>query len=70
MFIHSEELATSFLIEKKMFPHNIDSKCPKCGSDVKYFMRSEGGKFRKILQCENNECQTILSIRLENIVLQ
>lgn len=53
-----------------MFGNNIDSKCPKCGSNVKYYLRFEGEELRKMLQCTKDGCQTTLNLRLENIILQ
>lgn len=69
LFTYSEELATSFLIQKNIFANSVNSKCPKCGSNVKYYMRSERGKYRKMLRCIKNGCQTTLSLRLENIII-
>ena len=61
--IQNEESATIFLISKKLLVNVENVLRDKCSSEMKYYIKKERGKERKLLRCKRKVCQTTQSIR-------
>jgi len=61
--IQNEESATNFLISKNLLVNVENILCDKCSSEMKYYIKKERGKERKLLRCKRKGCQTTRSIR-------
>ncbi|CAI6356521.1 unnamed protein product [Macrosiphum euphorbiae] len=64
--IQNEESATNFLISKKLLVNVENVLRDKCSSEMKYYIKKERGKERKLLRCKRKVCQTTQSIRKNN----
>jgi hypothetical protein len=49
--IQNEESATNFLISKNLLVNVENILCVKCSSEIKYYIKKECGKERKLLMC-------------------
>lgn len=63
--IQNEGTVTNFLIAKNLLVNleNLENiLCNKCDSEMKYYIKKERGKERKLLRCKRKGCQTTQSI--------
>ncbi|CAI6343210.1 unnamed protein product [Macrosiphum euphorbiae] len=56
--IQNEETVTNFLIAKNLLVNLENILCNKCDSEMKYYIKKERGKERKLLRCKRKGCQT------------
>jgi len=61
--IQNEESVTNILIVKNLLVNVENILCNKSDSEIKYYIKKNCGKERKLLRCKRKGCQTTQSIR-------